>query len=431
MWWLLGAAAWLKVWAKLIPSIGAWCHAADALRRFNAQGFQNRRDEVDDVAIMRAHLAARLDALGPRDDARVGGAAPVGLALPAAEGRVAGVGPAPGVVVEGLDAAQLVDHLEVIFQRFLDIVEEEHLVERADRTALGAGAVVGDDHDQRIVQLADLFQEIEDAPEVIIGEAHEAGIDFHHAGIQPLGVSRQSVPHRHIRVVRRQFGARRDDAHLELALVDDLAVLVPAHVELALVLVRPFLGHMVRRVAGARGVIQEERLVRRVDLRILDELDGLVGQVDAQVVALLRRLGLLDLVVVVGQLRIPLVGFAAQEAVVALEAAPERPAVVGPGRRRVFGGRQVPLADAEGVVALLQQHLAEHAPVKGQDAVVAGVAGGGLGDRGQPDRVVVAPGQDAAARRRAQRRGVHVGVAQAVGGQAVQHGRLDQPAEAR
>ena len=48
-----------------------------------------------------------------------------------------------------------------------------------------------------------------------------------------------------------------------------------------------------------------------------------------------------------------------------------------------------------------------------------------------PMRVVVAPGQDAAARRRAQRRGVHVGVAQAVGGQAVEDGRLHQPAEAR
>ncbi len=91
-------------------------HAADALRRFGAQGFQDRRDEVDDVPIVLAHLAARLDALGPGYDARVGGAAPVGLTLPAAEGRVAGVGPAPGVVVEGLDAAQLVDHLEVVFQ---------------------------------------------------------------------------------------------------------------------------------------------------------------------------------------------------------------------------------------------------------------------------------------------------------------------------
>ena len=187
---------------------------------------------------------------------------------------------------------------------------------------------------------------------------------------------------------------------------------------------------MVRRVAGAGGVVQEERLIGRGDVGVLDELDGLVGQVGAQVIAFLRLLGLLDGVVVVGQLREPLIGFAAQEAVVALEAAAQRPAVIGAGGGGVLGRRQVPLADAEGVVAFLQQHLADHAPVEGQDAVVAGVAGGGLGDRRQPERVVVAPGQDAAARGRAQRGGVHVAVAQAVGGQAVQHRRLDQPAEA-
>ena len=295
MWWLLGAAACVEGVGEADPVDRRLGHAADALRRFDAQGFQDRRDEIDDVPILRPHFAARLDALGPGDDARVGGAAPVGLALPAAEGRVAGVGPAPGIVVVGLDAAQLVEHLEVVFERFLHIVEEEHLVERADRTALGAGAVVGDDHDQGVVQLADLFQEVEDAPEVVIGEADEAGIDFHETGIQPPGVGRQRIPNRHVGVVRRQLGARREDAHLELALVDDLAVLVPAHVELALVLVGPFLRHVVRGVAGAGGVIQEERLIRRIDLRILDELDRLVGQVDAQVVAFLRRLGLLDL----------------------------------------------------------------------------------------------------------------------------------------
>ncbi len=131
--------------------MGAWMHAADALRRLDAQGFQNRRDEVDAVRVLRPQLAVRLDLLRPRYDARVGGAAPVGLALPAPEGRVAGVGPAPRVVVVGLDAAQLVKHLEVVFDILSHIIEEEHLVERADWPDLGAGAVVGDDDDQRIV----------------------------------------------------------------------------------------------------------------------------------------------------------------------------------------------------------------------------------------------------------------------------------------
>ena len=192
------------------PVDGRLAHAADALRRFGSQGFQNRRDDIDDVGVLRAHLAARLDALGPRHDARVGGAAPVGLALPAAEGRVAGVGPAPRVVVAGLDATQLIEHLEVILECLLHIVEEEHLVERAHRSAFGAGAVVGDDHDQRIVQLADLFQEVDDAPEVMIGEADEAGIDLHEPGIKPLGLVRQCLPNRHVGVVRRQLGARRE-----------------------------------------------------------------------------------------------------------------------------------------------------------------------------------------------------------------------------
>ena len=385
---------------------------------------------VDAVPVLRPQLASGLDPLGPRHDARVGGAAPVGLALPAAERRVARVGPAPRVMVAGLHAAQLVDHLEVGFERLLHVVEEEHLVERADRAALGAGAVVRDDHDERVVQPADLLEELHDATEVVVGEAEEAGVDLHVPGVEPLGIVRQGVPLRHVRVPRRQFGPRRDDAHVELALMDDLAVLFPAAVELALVLVRPLLGHVVRRVTGAGGVVQEEGLVGRVDVRVLDELDRLVGQIDAQMVAVLRQCRLLDLVVVVGQFRIPLVGLATQEAVVALEAATERPAVVGAGGGRVLGRRQVPLADAEGVVAVLQQHLADHRPVEGQDAVVARVAGGGLGDRRQAERVVVAPGQDAAPRRRAERRGVHVGVAQAVGGQAVDDGRLDQPAEA-
>ncbi len=284
-------------------------------------------------------------------------------------------------MVAGLNASQLVDHLEVGFEGLLHVVEEEHLVQRPDGTALGTRAVVRDDHDQRVIQFADLSQELDDAPEVVVGEADEAGIDLHIARVEPLGVIGQRLPDRYVRVRRRQRGARRDDAHVELALVDDLAVLLPAAVELALVLVGPLLGHVVRRVSGAGGVVHEERLVGRVDMRVLDELDRLVRQVDADVVALFGKCGLLDLMVVVGELRIPLVRLTAEETVVALEATAERPAIVGPGSGGVLGRSQVPLAHAEGVVALLQEHLGQHRPIEGQNAVVAGVAGGGLGDR--------------------------------------------------
>ena len=106
---------------------------------------------------------------------------------------------------------------------------------------------------------------------------------------------------------------------------DELAVGLVAHVELALVLVDPLLRGVVRSVAGARAVVQEERLVRGDRLGVADERHRLVGDVLGEVVALLRALRLFDRVVVVHQVRVPLVGLGAQEAVEALEAAPERP----------------------------------------------------------------------------------------------------------
>ena len=76
--------------------------------------------------------------------------------------------------------------------------------------------------------------------------------------------------------------------------------------------------------------VQEERLVGGDLFRVGDELVRLVDQIGGQVVALLRRLRRLDLMVVVDQIRVVLVGVAAEEAVEALEAAAQRPAVVGP-----------------------------------------------------------------------------------------------------
>jgi len=66
-------------------------------------------------------------------------------------------------------------------------------------------------------------------------------------------------------------------------------------------------------------------LVRGDRLGILDELQRLVGQVLGQVVALLRRLRRLDRKVVIDQVRVPLVGLRAEEAVEPLEAPPDRP----------------------------------------------------------------------------------------------------------
>ncbi len=74
--------------------------------------------------------------------------------------------------------------------------------------------------------------------------------------------------------------------------------------------------------------------------------------------------------------------------------------------------------------------MGKQAVLEGYDAVVAGIARRQLGDRRHPVCVVVAPGEDARATWRAQRRGVQVDVAHTVGGQGIEVRRLDRAAVA-
>ena len=312
------------------------------------------------MRVLRPHLAPRRHPGGPREDERVGRPAAVGLALPAPERRVPGPRPAPGVVVVGPRAAQLVDLREVLLEALRHLVEEEHLVEGSGDAALGRGAVVGDHHDQRVVELADLLERVEDAAEVVVGMGDEAGVDLHHPGVEAPLVVGQRVPLRDIGIARRQHGVRRQQAELLLAREYRLSVGVPAGVELALVAVGPLLRHVVGSVRRAGREVHEERLLGGIHVRVEDLLDRVVGQVLAEVVALLRRPRLRDRRVVLGQVGIPLVGLAAEEAVEALEPAAERPAVERARRGVVLRRRQVPLAEAERVVAVLEQHLGQH-----------------------------------------------------------------------
>ena len=366
----------------------------------------------------------------PRDDERVAGAAAVGLALPAPERRVARPGPAPRVVVEGGGAADLVDPREALLERLLRVVEELRLVRRARRPALGARAVVGDDHDEGVVELAELAQEVEQTAQVMVGVGEEAGEHLHHPAAQPAGVRGEELPLGHVGVVPGQLRIGGDDAELLLSREGPLPVGLPAVVEHAGVPVRPFLGHVVRRVRRSEAEVQVERLAGIHLLGVGDELDRPVDEVLGEVVPLLRRPRRLDLVVVVDEVRIPLARVPAEEAVEALEAAAQRPAVEGADGRLLVARGQMPLPHHERAVAVLDEHLREQAVLERDHAVVAGIAGGQLGDRRHAVGVVVAPGDDARAARRAQRGRVHVVEAQAALRDGVEGRRLDRAAVA-
>ena len=133
---------------------------------------------------------------GPADDQRVARAAEVGRdLLGPLERRVAGHRPARRHVREGLRPAPLVDVLEHVRHRLVDAVEVRHLVEHADHAAFGAGAVVADDvDDQRVVELADVFDRLHHAADLVVGVLGEAGEHLHLPREQLLLVGGELVP---------------------------------------------------------------------------------------------------------------------------------------------------------------------------------------------------------------------------------------------
>ncbi len=165
---------------------------------------------------------------------------------------------------------------------------------------------------------------------------------------QPLLVVGQLVPRLQDVRVRPgcKLGVGGHVAHPLLVLEDRLAQRLVALVKQVqrLDLVDPLLRRMVRGVNAAGREFHEERL-RRVDLvQLADVADGVVGHRGGQVPAGLTLEGI-DLRRVAEQVRLPLVGVAADEAVEILEAHPDRPAVERADLAGLEGGHVVVLAE--------------------------------------------------------------------------------------
>ena len=115
----------------------------------------------------------------PPHDARVGHPAVVHLALPALEGGVARHRPAPGVVVVGQRAPDLAHPVVQLVGAGRVEVGEPDVVDGAVGAALGAGPVVRHHDDHRVVELAQLGQEVEDPAQLLVGIGQEGGEALH------------------------------------------------------------------------------------------------------------------------------------------------------------------------------------------------------------------------------------------------------------
>ena len=139
--------------------------------------FQDGRSDVDAVRELAADLRIGLDAVRPGDDHRVARAAQVaGHLLAPLEGGVVGVRPGRGKVRRGVkaaklfDAAELLDHRQLLLGVQHDAVEEGRLVEGTGGRAFHAGAVVTPDvDDERVVQLAHRLDFVDQPAHVPVG----------------------------------------------------------------------------------------------------------------------------------------------------------------------------------------------------------------------------------------------------------------------
>ena len=177
------------------------------------------------------------------------------------------------------------------------------------------------------------------------------------------------------------------------------------------------------RVSGGECQVEKERFVRRGGNKLAQPLAGRVDDGFGQVV--LAVMGSFDALVAEHQLRVPLVGLARRESVEAVEAALQGPMVVGPGRACLVDGHLVPLARSQRLVAMRAQHLRQVRRFPRSEAAGIRKPIHHLGDPAHADAVVIAARQQAGAGGRAQWCHVKVGIAQAIGRQAVEGGRLD------
>ena len=171
--------------------------ALDFRRQFDAQAVVDRGHDVAAVRVLVAHLTLGLDALGPVHHHRVADAAVPRVALPQLERRVERHRPAGRIVVVGFLRPELVELLQVIFHAVRDAVEEVVLVDGTVGAAFARRAVVRDDHDDRVVELAGFFQIVNQPPDLMIGVAAEARIHLGHARKELLLAVRQRIPRAH------------------------------------------------------------------------------------------------------------------------------------------------------------------------------------------------------------------------------------------
>ena len=256
------------------------------------------------------------------------------------------------------------------------------------------------------------FQERDQPREMLVGVVEHRRERRLQAREDALLVGAVLRPCSHAVVARRQPRIRRYEAHRLLPRKPALALDVPAVAENRVVLHDEVARRLMRRVACAEGDPCQPWLIGPRRDVIGDESDRLIDQIFGEVIAALIRARHRDARIVTHQLGRILIRLGVHETVIAIEAAAERPAVEWSRWPRLGQRRDVPFAEHVVAIAVRPQHLGNGAGLARDLAAIARITAVEIGKAADADGMVIAPGEQGRARRRAHRRGMEGGVAQ-------------------
>ena len=395
--------------------------AALVLRRVGDAGHVKQRGHhVGQVSRRVPDRALLGDAGRPMEDQWRGDTALVNPVLVEPERRVRQVGPGRAVTLIGVLGARHAAGVVAEVHRFAAarvLARDHQLVdELIDRhpfgDVFGAGAVVGQEDDQRVVELAVVLQFLDDAAYALVHAVDLRGVNLH-AAQQPAFVL-DLGPGRLRGIARGQLPVVGQHTGFHQAIEALLAQRVPARVETAFVLGDVLIVRVQRPVRRGIGHVLEERRVGMLSVVVADEAHRLVA--DRIGVEESVSTGLMLGIRVAARQRVGVVEAAGADdgAVESVEAALQRPGV---GRLFQAAGN-MPLAAHVSPVAAALQHLGDRHALLVQ---VAGIAlrARVVGQDADAGLVRMQTRQQGRTRRTAARRVVELRETQPACGQAV------------
>ena len=284
----LGARGRVRIGERFHETLAFQRHlfiSADRQWRLNTDHIQKCRHKIRGVDELMAQFALGLDPLRPRDHERIANAAAMGILLVAPQRRVGCHRPAQRKIRMSVRPADIVDALQFFRDRLRAKIIRPHRVDKTQRPALLAGAIVGQHHNQRVVPHARGFEECDQPREMLIRMIEHSCKCRLKAREDAALVFAVLVPGFDAVITRRHPGLLRHKTHRLLPRQAPFALHVPPMPEVLVVALDQIAWRLMRRMARPESQPCQPRQIGTIRHVIGDKANGLIDEIRRQVIA--------------------------------------------------------------------------------------------------------------------------------------------------